>query len=263
MKSGRTGYHIRYARIFECADMKYLISAIQFITILPIGKPGTFAPEGMVPYFPVVGLIIGALAAILDIIACTLWSRPLASILDIIFLVWVTGAFHLDGLGDMADGIYGGRGNRERALEIMKDSRIGSMALVTVVCTLAVKWGGLTDMIHSRSLFLLLIPAYSRGATLFAIRFLDYGRPGGGTAHDLFGNRPGFSAFWGMILPVILSLFCGWRGLWFNLFFACGTSLILVFYKRRMGCVTGDMLGAMTELMEAILFLAAATGGAV
>jgi len=239
--------------------MKSFISAIQFITILPIGKPGTFEPHGMIRFFPVVGLVLGIMLALFDLIVSHLWSRHASSILDVIFLVWVTGAFHLDGLGDTADGLYGKR-TRERALEIMKDSRIGSMALAAVICALSVKWGGILDLNENRYLFLIIVPAYSRGSMLFGFWFLEYGRPSGGTGHAFFEKKLELTAFQGLLIPVILSIFTGWRFIILNISFAVVTALILMFYKKRMGCITGDMLGAMTEISESALFLAASIG---
>ena len=73
------------------------------------------------------------------------WSQPVASILDVFLLVIITGALHLDGLGDTADGLYGRR-PVEKALAIMKDSRIGAMGVVAIICGLAIKWGGLSGL---------------------------------------------------------------------------------------------------------------------
>jgi len=234
--------------------MKSFIAAIQFITILPIGKPGTFEPQGMVQFFPIVGLILGIMLALFDLLVSQLWSMPVASVLDVIFLVWITGAFHLDGLGDTADGLYGQR-PKQRALEIMKDSRIGAMALAAVVCALSVKWGGILDLNIHRTLFLIIIPAYSRAGSLFGFRFLKYGRSDQGTGHAFFKERLELSGFWGLLFPVFISLFTGWRCIILNAGFAVVTALILMFYKKRMGCITGDMLGAMIEITESVLFL--------
>jgi len=239
--------------------MNGFISAIQFLTRLPIGKPGTFAPKAMIAFFPMVGLMIGGIVALLDLIVLQWWAKPTASVIELIFLIWITGAFHLDGLGDTADGLYGSR-PREKALEIMKDSRIGAMGVVAIWCVLSAKWSGLIGINPGvdRSLMLLIIPAYSRAATLFGFKFLEYGRPGGGTGHALFKEPLEFSAFWGVGIPIVLSLFAGWRGLWLNAAFIISTAAILIFYHRRMGCITGDMLGAMTETIEAVLFITAA-----
>ena len=239
--------------------MRNLISAIQFITIIPVGKTIQFNPKGMIPLFPVAGLFIGILLAIFDFIACCLWSGHVAAILDVLFLVIVTGAFHIDGLSDAADGLYG-QWPKEKALEIMKDSRVGAMGVVIVICALAVKWGGVSGLDTGRFVLLMVVPAYSRGSMLFGIKFLKYGRPDGGTAHAFFNKSLEFSDFKWLFIPVFLSFFAGLRGVWLNICFVVCLSIILTFYKKRIGCITGDMLGAMTEIMESTLFLMVSIG---
>ena len=234
--------------------MKSLIAAIQFLTILPLGKPKIFDPKGMIPFFPIVGLILGGLVLIFDRAAMRLWSEPVVAMLDVILLVVLTGAFHLDGLGDAADGLFGHR-SKEEALAVMKDSRIGVMGLVAIVCGLSIKWCGIMELQAHRSLLLVIIPAYARGGMIFGIRFLEYGRPNGGTGHPFFGNRLKISAFCGLFVTLLLSLFLGWRCVWLNLVYAIITTAILLYYKKRIKCITGDMLGAMVEISESALFL--------
>jgi adenosylcobinamide-GDP ribazoletransferase len=175
--------------------------------------------------------------------------------------VGVTGAFHLDGLGDTADGLYG-HWDRARALEIMKDSRIGTMALVAVVVCLAVKAVGIAGLEQDRWLVLLLVPAYARGAMVFGIRGLPYGRSAEGTGHDLFATPLTTASFAGLIPVVLLSFLLGGRALVLILTFVTVVFLTLAFYRRKMGCITGDMLGALTEITEAVLFLVMAARGA-
>jgi adenosylcobinamide-GDP ribazoletransferase len=234
--------------------MKRLIAALQFLTIIPLGKSAIYDPKGMIPFFPIVGLIIGGLLSIFDHVALRFWPSQTTAILDVVLLVVITAALHLDGLGDTADGVLGHR-SREKALAIMKDSRIGVMGLVAIICTLAVKWAGLMHLNDHRILLLVLVPAYSRSAMIFGIRFLEYGRPDGGTGYDLFDKPIKLSAFQWMLIPVIFSIFLGWKGIWLNFIFALLTMTIIFYYKKRMGCVTGDMLGAMTEVTESLLFL--------
>ena len=240
--------------------MRGFISALQFLTIIPIGKHGTFDAKRMVPFFPVVGLILGALLAIFDQAVLRLWPTPVAAILDVVFLAIITGALHIDGLGDSADGLYG-NWPREKALTIMKDSRTGVMGLVAIVMGLSLKWGGIMCLDAHRSLLLIIIPAYARGGMLGGIRFLEYGRPEGGTGHALFDEALHPLAFMGLLIPVALSFLIGWRGIWLNFIFVFLTITILFFYKKRIGCITGDMLGAMAEILESMLFLLVAAGG--
>jgi len=234
--------------------MKNILSAIQFLTILPVGKLKEYGPRGIAPFFPIVGILLGAMVAAFDAAASRFWPLPVVSLLDIVFLAVITGALHLDGLGDAADGLLGHR-PVEKALAIMKDSRIGVMGLIAIICVLSIKWGGIMSLTDNRSLLLVLIPAYARGSMLFGTRFLQYGRPDKGLGRPLFENRLKVSAFLGLLIPVGLSFFLGSSGIWLNLIFLILTTAILFYYHWRVGCITGDMLGAMTEVTEAMLFL--------
>lgn len=240
--------------------MKGFISAVRFLSVIPLGKPGTFAPETMVSWFPVAGLLLGAITLLADLTAGCLWPASVVSVLDVLMLIFLTGALHLDGLADTADGLYGRR-EPEKALEIMKDSRVGAMGLVAVAALLMVKATALSACGPDRRLFLLVIPALARSSTLFGFRFLPYGRPGGGTGHALFEKPLGLRDFWAVGVILVLTLLAGWRGILVILAFAGVTAGTLMFYHRRMGCITGDMLGAMIEITETALFLAAAGGG--
>jgi len=239
--------------------MRNFISAIQFITIIPLGKAETFDPPKMIPYFPIVGILLGILVVLFDHVASRLWSIPVASLLDVIFLAILTGAFHLDGLGDSADGLLGQR-SKEKTLIIMKDSRLGTMGLVAIVFGLALKWAGISGLDANRALLLVIVPAYARAGMLFGMRFLEYGRPAGGTGVDFFTSKLKWSAFWGLTAPVVMSVFLGWTALWLNLSFVALIALLIWYYTRRLGCVTGDMLGAMAEILESGLFLLVSMG---
>ncbi len=235
--------------------MKSFLSAVQFLTILPMGGSRPFEAHRAVPFFPLVGLLLGTLLFVFDFLALTLWPRQAAAALDVVFLVIITGAFHLDGLADTADGLYAGR-TRERALEVMKDSRVGVMGAVAILCVLALKWAGIASLNDHRIVLLAVIPAYARAGMMFGMRFLPYGRPGGGTGRIFFEKRMSLWAFSGILAPAALSLFLGWRGaLLLNGVFVAAVAGIVLYYHRKMGCITGDMLGAMAEILEALLFV--------
>jgi len=239
--------------------MKGLLSAIGFITIIPVGRVSDFKPDAMTPFFPVVGLGIGALLLLLDMALMQIWPVQTVSLLDVVFLILITGAFHLDGLGDTADGLYGRR-TREEALSIMKDSRIGAMGVVAIFCGLALKWAGICGLEDQRHLLLLIIPSFARGSMLFGMKFLKYGRPHGGTGAAFFQNPITLCRFSGILIPLILTVLLGFKGLILIAGYVFILFLMLVYYKRKIGCITGDMLGAMTEVMEAGLFLLASAG---
>ncbi len=242
--------------------MRDFFSAVQFITILPWGGVEKFDPQRMIPYFPLVGMALGGLVALFDYVAVSLWGKTVASLLDVIFLAVLTGAFHIDGLGDAADGLLGQR-PKEKILAIMKDSRLGTMGLVAIVCGLSIKWAGISGLDTNRTLLLIIMPAFARGSMLFGMRCLPYGRPEGGTGVDFFKHELKPSAFWGLSVPVLFSFLLGWQAIWLIICFAAITAGLIRYYQKRVGCITGDMLGAMTEVTEAGLFLLASIGGSV
>ncbi len=235
--------------------MTRFFSSLRFFTVLPVGHDSDFDPKGASVYAPVAGLLIGLLLALFDAAAGKLWSTSAAAAIDVVFLAWITGALHLDGLADTADGLYGKRPLSD-ALRIMKDSRTGAIGVVSVVCCLAVKWAGLHDIDTHRFLVLILVPAYGRSAVLVGMHFLDYGRESGTAASFFEDELKPYDFRWAAAV-VFLSVFAGSVMIVLNLFFVLVCGGMILFYKKRMGCITGDMLGAMIEVTETVLFLAA------
>lgn len=239
--------------------MKNLKAALQFLTILPLGKSEDFSGHNTVAYFPVAGIIVGLLLALTDSALKQVFPLGIVSLIDVLFLAAVTGALHLDGLADTADGLFSHR-TSEEVLKIMKDSRVGTMGLLALFFVLAIKWAGIYSLHEYRTLYLILIPAYARGAFTIAIHFMNYVRPEGGTGSRFFtGNRNLASLAW-LSAPVVFSLLLGLRGVLLNLVFVGIVLLITAYYKKRLGGVTGDMLGALGEVTEAGLFLFAGIG---
>ena len=232
-------------------------SAVRFLSIIPIGRSDSFDAHAAIPFFPTVGLLIGAILASIHALAELFWPGQVVAMIDVFSLALLTGALHLDGLADTADGLYGSR-DPDRALAIMKDSRIGSMGTVCVVLGLGLKWVGLANISGPSALWLLLVPAYARASLLFAIKALPYGRPQGGTGQAFFQNPLKTKDFWSICLLFGASLSIGWGAVGLNLGFVFFVLLILGWYRKKMQCVTGDMLGAMIEMIEAGLFLCAA-----
>lgn len=230
--------------------------AVGFLTVLPVGKTTGFAPERMVYCFPLAGLFLGGIGALFFYSTQAFWPDSIRSLLTIVLFIIFSGGLHLDGLGDTADGLYG-KGPMEKALEIMKDSRVGVMGLLAVLTVLAVKWAGLIEIRNHAVLCILIIPAYSRGAMIFGMHYLPYCRESG-TGRPFFNHSITLKTYGFLLAPILLSFFSGTKGICINLVFILGTWGVLWYYKNRMGCITGDMLGAMCEIMEALLFLCAA-----
>jgi adenosylcobinamide-GDP ribazoletransferase len=234
--------------------LRNFISSIQFFTIIPAGSR-PFNASATVPFAPMCGLLIGALLVAVDAAASFMWDRPAVAVIDILVLAVISGALHLDGLADTADGLYGQR-TPEKALAIMKDSRIGAIGMVAVTCCLAVKWAGLNSLHLYRFELLLLVPAFARASVLLGIRTLPYGRPQGGTAHAFFQHPLRLIDFWGIAALSGLAFICmGSRAVLLIGGFGCLSILCIYYYRRKINCITGDMLGGMIEIQEAGLFL--------
>jgi len=240
--------------------MNAFIASLQFITAIPLGKLRPFDPRGIIVCFPLAGLAIGLVLALFDRAALALWPPLVVAVLDAVLLAAITGALHLDGLADMADGLYGQRAPEE-ALSIMKDSRVGAMGLVTVACLLLVKAAAIGHVDHTRFLALTIVPAYARSAMIVGMRCLTYVRGKTGTASPFFETPVRAIDFRFVLVPVVLSLFLGWRGVVLNLFFVVATAGLIMLYRHKLGGITGDLLGAMAEIVEATLFLAVCLGG--
>lgn len=239
--------------------IRNLMAALQFLTILPLGKPGHFPGQRMVPYFPIAGLIVGLLLALTDAVFQYIFPLEIVSLIDVVFLAVITGALHLDGLVDTADGLFSHRTSAD-ALRIMKDSRVGTMGLLALVFVLSIKWAGIASLNDHRAFYLIIIPAYARGAFTIAIHFLDYIRPEGGTGREFFlANRSIANLGW-LLGPVAFSLWLGFRAVILNGVFVLIVMLVTLYYKKWLGGTTGDMLGALGEVTEAGLFLFAGTG---
>ncbi len=245
--------------------LKHFGAALRFITILPAGPAAAYHPREMIAFFPAVGLMLGVILAFADTLFSAFFAPLLVGIMDVMVLAALTGALHLDGLADTADGLFAHK-DRQSALSIMKDSRIGVMGAVALICLLLTKYGTFAALSAggqagwTKFLILVLIPAYARAGMLFGIRFLPYARPEGGTGSDLFSERLKSGEYWGISACVLLSLLLGWRAILINAVFFVTCAGLIGFYRRRMGGITGDMLGAMCEITETTLLISAAAG---
>ncbi len=214
----------------------------------------------MLGWFPVAGLLMGLLLAVWDYLLGLAVGPALRAVLDTLFLVVLTGGLHMDGLADSADGLLGHRG-RERALEIMKDSRIGAWGVLAIIAVLGIKTAAFCD-IHSdnsntwrTAMGLALVPYFGRLAQCFIIRLIPYCRGKEGMGHSFFGSGQPWLPAALCLLPLVflLGLFPAIICL---LVFACTVALLLQWYKKMLGCVTGDMIGASCEICEALLLVA-------
>lgn len=254
-------------------------AAFQLLTRIPVPYQPRYNEEvyrRSVVFYPLVGMVIGAVLMILYDGLPLLLPAEASAVLLLIVWIMLTGGLHLDGWMDTADGLLS-HCSRERKLEIMKDSRVGAMGVIACVCYLLLKAALLHALIKAsvvRLLPLWIIPIWSRFLMTAAIAWWPYarGEQGGmGALVQQAGNRhvlPAlFTAVASSYLLWTLSLFIADVGLPLNQFtmFLIG-AIVLTFtlglgaayvIGRKLGGQTGDTYGALNEWMELILLLAA------
>lgn len=243
-------------------NMKYIkrfILMIQFLTTLPVRAKLDATNEdfgkGLV-FAPVVGLIIGAILAGAWYVSDLLFPIQVTAVLVVIFYILLTGGLHLDGLGDTFDGLFSNR-PRERMLEIMRDSRVGTNAVLAVIAVLLLDTSLITAFDRA-VLFkiILLTPAAGRIGSLIGSGVSVYARSGEGLGKsfiDFCGPRE-ITA--GLVLYfAAFYLIAGISGLAVSVIPPVSAFIIIKLFSRKIGGATGDLLGAACELNQTIFLL--------
>jgi adenosylcobinamide-GDP ribazoletransferase len=241
--------------------MKPLLAAIRFLTIVPVpGDWGTAEDDlaRSVPWFPVVGLLLGAVAAALAW-ALSLAAPPMViAAAMVVVLLAFSGCLHMDGLADTADGLLSSR-PRERMLEIMKDSHTGAMGVIAIVCVLLVKFASLASLpAEGFWRAALLMPLAGRSAIVVQMAVLPYARPSG-LGNVFYRRRPCLAAIWA---AAVLAA-AGWgvlgsKGLVIVAASIVAALVLSVYVYRKIGGATGDTFGAVCEIVEIVPALALA-----
>jgi len=242
--------------------MKSFLAALRFLTIVPVpvGAGDEEAHLGRsVPYFPVVGLLIGLAVAMLDSVLTHVFPPFLSSMLVVIALIAVSGGLHLDGLADTADGFFSSR-PREKMLEIMRDSRTGPMGVAAIVCLIGLKTAAIASIAPDlRWGAILLMPVAGRCAPAVLLALLPYARPEGGLATVFQESRSALNALWAVgMLACVGWVVAGQMGLFATVVSLAGMLAFAAYSHARIGGLTGDTLGAACEIVEVLPALVAA-----
>lgn len=235
--------------------------AVSFFSRLPIPASTPYSDERMNRagrYFALVGLILGILCAIAYNLSAALLPPQFAVFITMVFSLLLTGAFHEDGLTDMADGIGGGM-TTERRLVIMKDSRIGTYGAATLIMALLGKFIMLSYLAVHTELAVILLIAYTLSRTVAASLIFDMPYVSDASTSK---SKPLANA---QTVPELL--FSVATGILVCLVLAPDLALVLIvaavlfrigfkaWLNARLGGFTGDCLGAAQQLMELLIYL--------
>jgi adenosylcobinamide-GDP ribazoletransferase len=233
-----------------------LIAALQFLTIAPPMIRRSFTPQEMgraVGFFPLVGLMLGGLLFGLDELLRLLWPSDTSAALVVLAWVLLTGALHMDGFLDTCDGLFGGHTPEDR-LRIMKDTRVGAFAVVGGVFLLLIKYLALASVQDRLGAFLLAL-TLGRWGMVLAIVLFPYARPEG------LGRAMKDHAGWREIALATLTagaacwLAAQELGLLALLTAGIATWLAARFALTRLPGLTGDVYGAICEIVEVLVLL--------
>lgn len=235
--------------------------AFQFLTRLPVpgGRTGSADMGRALAWFPLPGLVLGLVAAGGARLSDGRVAPLLAAALLVALGAWLTAGLHLDGVADVADGLGGGRGDRERTLAIMRDSRIGAHGASALVLVLIVKVTAVGELLgpgRAAGWALVAAPCLARFAAVPLVVLFPYARPQGlGKAfHEGGGAREVAVA---AVLAAVVVAGAGLRAIppaAAALAAALGLAFVV---RRRLGGLTGDAYGAAIELAELAFLLVA------
>jgi adenosylcobinamide-GDP ribazoletransferase len=230
--------------------------ALQFLTIIPMPfkkEPKEREIASSLVFFPIVALLIGLLLFLANWGLGEVFSPVVTAAFTLLVWILISGAMHLDGLADSCDGLAGN--TAEKRLEIMKDSHTGAFGVVGISLLLLVKFAAIVSLSGWEWEALVLAPVFGTWAMVLAITVFPYARKNGvGQAF-----KQGATIFKLLIATIITlaaaALLAGWWGVVIMAITCLVTVLVGVFFKSRLGGLTGDTYGAIKEVSEAIVLI--------
>jgi adenosylcobinamide-GDP ribazoletransferase len=249
-------------------ELRLALLALQFLTRVPVPTWVGYSEAWLqqsARHFPLVGAIVGAVAALTWHAAALWWPTTIAVLIAMASTLVLTGAFHEDGLADTFDAL-GGAVSRDKALAIMKDSRLGTYGVAALTCVLAIKAAALMALGAHAAPAMLLAHTASRLTPLLLIRWLPYGgdiesakaKP---LATQL--SHVGLAMGLGWVMAVAFALIAA-RWISINALMTSVAAMLAValvmrrWLRIRLGGFTGDTLGASQQLSELAIYLSLA-----
>ncbi|MDD5772700.1 MAG: adenosylcobinamide-GDP ribazoletransferase [bacterium] len=233
--------------------MKHFLIALQFLTIFPIKINGELKEEDFgksLIYFPVVGVLIG-LVLVLSLFILRSLPIYVESALILIISIFIYGGMHLDGFIDTCDGFYGNN-PPEKILEIMKDSHVGAMGVIGIVCLLIFKYSLLLSLLILGNLWkiIFLMAVFSKFMQVVACYKTKYPRKEGKARHFV-GKTTLTQLIFGLIFTAgLFAVLLKINGIIIFILSAVVILLIVNWFKKKIGGMTGDTIGAVSEISE-------------
>ncbi|OWO82995.1 adenosylcobinamide-GDP ribazoletransferase [Photorhabdus luminescens] len=245
-------------------NLRLFLASLQFMTRIPVPSRWTQGLEidqyaRGIASFPLVGLIVGMLAAVVFTLLAPWCGAPLAALGYVLALALLTGALHLDGLADTCDGVFSAR-KREKMLEIMRDSRLGTNGGLALIFLILAKVLVVSELSLRGAPMLMALTAASvagRSAIILLMYRQRCAREGSGLGNLYIGRVNGYQTLLTLLGgAMLIALLMRWSGVLALAITLLVIGLLAVYLHRRLGGQTGDTLGASVEVGELVFLLA-------
>lgn len=247
---------------------RLIATAIMFLTRIPVGNAGSGRPEDLAAstqYFPLVGVIVGAVASFVFWLSHLVLSNNIAVVLALVAATLITGAFHEDGLADVADSA--GAWTKEKKLDIMRDSRIGTYGGLALILASLLTAMALIDIsskpnsVVSTTATLILAHVLGRWSSLAMIYMTNYARDD--SANKIFVDGVNLHRLLIGSLIALIVIVVSYIPLNSSAFVAAFASLVVMlmarhWFLKQFGGITGDCLGAANKCVEISVYLSIA-----
>lgn len=237
--------------------MRGFLIALQFLTILPLEIKSELKEKDFgqaLIYFPIVGALIGLVLALV-LLAFDFLPNLAKIALVLTSSIIITGAMHLDGFADTCDGFFSGK-SKEKILSIMHDPHIGTMGTIAVVSLLLLKFSLMASI--SKALLwksLIMMAVFSRWIQVLACYLSKYAKEFGKARFFIEYASLKEVIIGGLITVTLLYVLENWKGLFLFILVFVAAFLLINYIKRRIGGMTGDTIGAVSEIIEVCVLL--------
>lgn len=238
------------------SKVENIILVIGFLTKLPIPSNLNYSSKKLADgllFAPLIGLLIGILLVLVYILMGLFFPYYIVAALVLVFYVYITGGLHIDGLGDLGDALFSGRRNDAFYL-VMKDSRLGTGGFLTIIFVLFLDYLLLIETMNWK--VLLFLPIAGRLGLLFGAVIGSYPKAYEGSG-KLFIDGSSFKNSWWMLFMILaFSYFLfNWQGLVIFISLLVLSLILVRIWSKRLGGITGDMLGALVEYSQLAFLL--------
>jgi adenosylcobinamide-GDP ribazoletransferase len=234
-----------------------LLGAIQFLTRIPIRLPAAVDHVRVVPWFPIVGALIGAVVGGIAIGLAEFVPGMVAAGLAVATGLLITGAFHEDGLADIADA-FGGGWTIEERLEILKDSRHGTYGVAALCSSIVIRVVAAGSIPSSAALFAGFVAAHTLGRAAAVVAMLaappaTESGLGASSAREL---RPATTTAGLLVGTAVAGALTGWWAAVLVMIAVLATAAVVFLALSKIGGIAGDVLGAVEQVCECLVLVA-------